>query len=221
MIKIKILYDNTSCRKDLTSDWGFSAYIEAGGRHILFDTGSDGHILMGNMRRMQVEPSVIDMVFISHNHFDHIGGLASFLHDNPDVDVYVPESLRGVKRARNIVHVSAPLRISETLFSTGELPGNEQALIIASPEGSVVIVGCSHPGLERIKEAASRNGKIHMILGGLHEFHQYDLLEDVDLVCPTHCTRFIKGIAEHFPEKYIPGGAGRCVTIPYKPDAAL
>ncbi|MBN2780743.1 MAG: MBL fold metallo-hydrolase [Candidatus Marinimicrobia bacterium] len=219
-MRLSIIYDNTSSRKDLTPDWGFAAYIEAGGRHILFDTGSDGHILLENMRRMQIDPAEVDMVFISHSHFDHIGGLAAFLHENPDVDVYVPESLRGVKRAKNVIHVSAPLRISDTLFSTGELPGNEQSLIITSPEGSVVVVGCSHPGVERIKEAAGRNGKIHLLFGGLHDFSRYEILEDIDLVCPTHCTRFIKGISEHFPEKYIRGGVGRSLTIPYREESA-
>lgn len=213
MLKISIVYDNTIHQKNLTADWGFAAYIETDERHILFDTGSDGHILLENMKRMGLDPEAVDTVFVSHNHFDHIGGLAAFLRENPDVDVYLPESLRGVRRAKNVIHVSKPIAITNTLYSTGELIGGEQSLIIKTPQGLVVIAGCSHPGLNNIMKAAGRYGKIHMILGGFHDFDQFDILEDVDLVCPTHCTRYITKISERFPEKFIQGGAGRCVEI--------
>ncbi|MEA2077500.1 MAG: MBL fold metallo-hydrolase [Candidatus Marinimicrobia bacterium] len=213
MFKISIVYDNTAYEKTLIPDWGFAAYIETDDKHILFDAGSDGDILLKNMRQMGLDPKKIDTVFISHNHFDHIGGLAAFLHENPNVDVYIPKSLRGVRRAKHVVHVSDPISISDTLFSTGELNGIEQSLIIKTPQGLVVVVGCSHPGLENIIMNANVHGKTHLLLGGFHDFDQFDILENVDLVCPTHCTRYIKKISERYPEKYIRGGAGRCVEI--------
>ena len=216
MLKISLVYDNTLYKKNLIADWGFAAYIETDEKTILFDAGSDGHILLENMKNMGLDPKAVDTVFVSHNHFDHIGGLAAFLHKNPDVDIYVPESLRGVRRARNIVHVNEPIAITNMLYSSGELKGIEQSLIIKTPQGLVVIAGCSHPGLDYIMKVASKYGKIYMILGGFHGFDQFDILENVDLVCPTHCTRHITKISERFPEKYIQGGAGRCIEIPYK-----
>ena len=216
MLKISIVYDNTIHQKDLTADWGFAVYIETDEKHILFDTGSDGDILLENMKRMGLDPKAVDTIFISHNHFDHVGGLAEFLRENPDVDVYVPESLRGVRRAKNVIHVCESIAITDSLISTGELSKIEQSLIIKTPQGLVVIAGCSHPGLDNIMKAAGKYGKIHMILGGFHGFDQFDILNDVDLVCPTHCTRYITQIFERFPEKYIQGGAGRCIEIPYK-----
>ncbi|MEA3392130.1 MAG: MBL fold metallo-hydrolase [Candidatus Marinimicrobia bacterium] len=216
MLKISLVYDNTLYKKNLIADWGFAAYIETDEKTILFDAGSDGHILLENMKSMELDPKAVDTVFVSHNHFDHIGGLAAFLHENPDVDIYVPESLRGVRRARNVVHVNEPIAITNMLYSSGELKGIEQSLVIKTPQGLVVIAGCSHPGLDYIMKAAGKYGKIHMILGGFHGFDQFDILENVDLVCPTHCTRYITKIAERFPEKYIQGGAGRCIEIPYK-----
>jgi len=216
MLKISIVYDNTIHQKNLTSDWGFAAYIETDERHILFDTGSDGHVLLENMKRMDLDPKAVDTVFVSHNHFDHIGGLATFLRENPDVDVYLPESLRGVRHAKNVIHVNKPLAISTTLYSTGELKGIEQSLIIKTPQGLVLIAGCSHPGLDNIINAADKHGKIHMIIGGFHDFDQFDILQDIDYVCPTHCTRHIKKISERFPEKFIQGGVGRCIEVPFK-----
>ncbi|MDO9548529.1 MAG: MBL fold metallo-hydrolase [Candidatus Marinimicrobia bacterium] len=106
---IKIVYDNTSIRDDLQSDWGFAAVIEVESNRILFDAGADGDILLNNMQKMNLDPTSIDTVFISHHHFDHTGGLAAFLAKNNKVTLYVPESLRGVRNAAEVVHVSKPI----------------------------------------------------------------------------------------------------------------
>ncbi|BFN37565.1 MBL fold metallo-hydrolase [Fidelibacter multiformis] len=213
-VKIHIIYDNTSCRKDLIADWGFAAYVETDNRHILFDTGSDGRILLGNMSLMSIDPKQIDTVFISHHHFDHTGGLAAFLHENSDVQVIVPKSLRGVRRAREVIHVESEYTVDRGIFSTGELMDIEQSLVIETPAGLVVVVGCSHPGLERIISAAEFHGRIHALVGGFHGFSQYEILKDIDYVCPTHCTQHIKDIAFRYPTKYIHGGAGTQLTFP-------
>jgi len=81
-MKITIIYDNTSIRNDLQPDWGFSAVVEFKERKILFDAGASGTILLSNMQKLGISPKEIQDVFISHNHFDHIGGLSSFIEQN-------------------------------------------------------------------------------------------------------------------------------------------
>jgi 7,8-dihydropterin-6-yl-methyl-4-(beta-D-ribofuranosyl)aminobenzene 5'-phosphate synthase len=60
------------------------------------------------------------------------------------------------------------------LFSTrSEIPGtremNEISLVIQTPRGGVVIVGCSHPGIEKIVETAAQiNPQIYAVFGGFH-----------------------------------------------------
>ena len=60
------------------------------------------------------------------------------------------------------------------LFSTrSEIPGtremNEISLVIQTPKGGVVIVGCSHPGIEKIVETAAQiNPQIYAVFGGFH-----------------------------------------------------
>src|SRR5258708_20014999 len=45
----------------------------------------------------------------------------------------------------------------------------ELSLAINTPDGLVLVVGCSHPGIEKIVEAAAAiNPKIHLIAGGFH-----------------------------------------------------
>ena len=61
-----------------------------------------------------------------------------------------------------------------TVFSTGsETQGtremNEVSLLAKTPKGSVLFVGCSHPGIEKIVEEANKiNPKIYSIFGGYH-----------------------------------------------------
>ncbi|WP_319643519.1 MBL fold metallo-hydrolase [Methanovulcanius yangii] len=82
-MKITIIYDNTAFRKDLRADWGFSALVEVeNAPKILFDTGADWSILLGNMEKMEIDPASIDEVFISHAHHDHTGGISALIDIN-------------------------------------------------------------------------------------------------------------------------------------------
>ena len=143
-MKATIVYDNTCTREDLIANWGFACHIEMSGKKILFDAGADGEILLHNLRQLEIDPGEIDEVFISHNHFDHIGGLATVLNKNNQVKIYLPPSLRGVRNAREVVYVQEPTRLDENMFSSGELAGIEQSLAIETAKGLVLFLGCCY-----------------------------------------------------------------------------
>lgn len=212
-MRITILYDNTAFREDLQPDWGFSCLVELADRTILFDTGGDGSILMDNMNKLDIDPSTVDDVFISHAHFDHTGGLSVFLNKNNDVNVYLPVSFRGVRNAREITYLDEPSRLHENVFSTGELDHIEQSMAVKTDKGLILVVGCSHPRMSHILDAASRFGKVSGIIGGLHGFDDYELFRDLAMICPTHCTVHIAEIKSRYPDKYVQGGAGRVIDL--------
>jgi len=212
-MKITILYDNTVFLSGLKPDWGFSCLVEIYNRSILFDTGSNGSILLGNMKKLDIDPLSIDEVFISHPHFDHVGGLSAFLNENNNVKIYVPISLRGIRNAKEIIYVDEPMKLHKNIFSTGELDHIEQSMVVKTDKGLVLIAGCSHPKMESILKAASQFGKIYAIIGGLHGFNELELFKDLGVICPTHCTRHIAEIKSLYPEKYIEGGAGKIIEI--------
>ncbi|MFC2119563.1 MBL fold metallo-hydrolase [Bacteroidota bacterium] len=212
-MKTTILYDNTVFQAGLKSDWGFSCLVEAHDRTILFDTGSNGSILLENMNKLDIYTSSIDEVFISHAHFDHIGGLSAFLNENNKVKIYVPLSLTGIRGVKEIIYVDKPIMLHENIFSTGELDHIEQSMVIKTDKGLILVVGCSHPKMEDILKAAEQFGKVYAIIGGLHGFKKFELFKDLGVICPTHCTQHIAEIKSLYPTKYIEGGAGKIIEI--------
>ncbi|MBN2186221.1 MAG: MBL fold metallo-hydrolase [Dehalococcoidia bacterium] len=212
-MKVTIIYDNTAFRKDLQSDWGFSALVEVENiPKILFDTGTDGRILLGNMEKLEIDPAPIEEVFISHSHFDHTGGIPKFLKVNQKAKFYVPPSFPGPSN-REVISLTKANEIHENVFSTGELDGIEQSMGIITDKGIVLIVGCSHPYMRHILDAARQFGKIYGIIGGLHGFSEFELFKDLELICPTHCTQYKAELKRLYPQKYIEGGAGRIIEI--------
>ncbi len=211
-MRLTIVFDNTACHKSLTAGWGFSCLVEAAGKTILFDTGSKAAILADNMKKLRVDPFQIDAVFISHDHWDHTGGLSA-LPGIEKLPVYVPASYSSSAETPGMISISEPVEIFKNIFSTGELKHTEQSMVIRLKSEAVVIAGCSHPGVGEIMNAASVFGKVTTIIGGLHGFAEFDKIEHLKRICPTHCTRYIERIAGEYPQKYIPGGAGRIITL--------
>ncbi len=205
-MKLTVIYDNDTTSDELKPDWGFSCLVEADQFRLLFDTGAHGNILMGNMRVLNIDPGTVDAVFISHDHWDHTGGLEALLEVNPHLgsNTYLPEFSKD------------PVEIKDGLITTGALGGgvkDEQSLIIRTEKGPVVLVGCSHPGLGRIIEVASGSGDIRVVMGGFHGFDDLDVLENIPLILPCHCTRHRDRIHERFPGTSRRCGAGTVVEI--------
>ena len=78
-LKITVVYNNYPYKEDLETGWGFSCLVEGADKTILFDTGGDGAVLLGNMDKLRIDPAVVDVVVLSHIHGDHTGGLEDFL----------------------------------------------------------------------------------------------------------------------------------------------
>lgn len=85
---IKTLVENTSLEDTFHNEHGLSLYIEAVGHKILFDLGQ-GDLFLENAKKMDVDIEDIDIVIISHGHFDHGGGLGAFLSANTKAKIYL------------------------------------------------------------------------------------------------------------------------------------
>ena len=91
-VTLTVIYDNVSYDPRLVTSWGFAALVETSAGAVLFDTGGDGQILLGNMARLGIDPQRIDAVVLSHAHGDHIGGLDALLAAGAAPRIYVPSA---------------------------------------------------------------------------------------------------------------------------------
>ena len=219
MFRLTLVYDNKAIQ-GFTGSWGFAVLIQTNYETLLFDTGWDGPLLLENLKKLKIEPAGIRKLILSHQHWDHIGGLPEILQANPGLEVYVPASFsenlkREIKKRATLIEIKEPAKISQGIMSTGEL-GNkvkEQALALDTGDGCYVLTGCAHPGLAAILNSASRYGRIKGILGGLHDSEEFERLRGMRVIAAGHCTAHIERIKELFPKEFIEIEVGLCLDL--------
>ncbi len=289
------LYDAFSKDSSLIKDFGFSCITKYKGKTILFDSGSNADIFKTNTSKLKIDPAKIDMVVISHGHFDHLNGLDYLLKVNPNVKIYFPNDIYwgapvpfDATGQEAQVKDSLPIYMQyfnggntkftinqsgrfwnaniEFIKSSKEImpglqlittssqyigyfscyPGKsfiqnqseqnndackntnlpELSLSMKTPNGQVLIVGCSHSGIENIvkQTLAVTKDKIELIFGGFHllPFNRQQTTSlvnqlknelKVHKVAPAHCTGHLafKLLKEAYTQDYIYAGLGETV----------
>lgn len=234
MITITIVFDNYPYKEGMQTAWGFSAFVTYKDQNVLFDTGGSGLTLLENMSEMNINPAEVQNVVLSHKHNDHTAGLQALLSAGADPKIYLPPSFSSsfknqFSQQAEVIEVVPGMLIAERISTLGEIQGSppEQALVIDTPRGLVVITGCAHPGVEKMVLEAKRQFKeeIYLVMGGFHlgssssyqvkqiikEFQRIGVVH----VAPCHCTgdRAINQFREAFGENFISVGAGAVIEI--------
>ncbi|MEJ1222754.1 MBL fold metallo-hydrolase [Sediminicola sp. 1XM1-17] len=290
------LYDAFGKNPTLTKDFGFSCITRYGGKTILFDSGSNADIFKSNTTNLGINLAQVDIVVVSHGHFDHLNGLDYLLHVNPKVKIYFPfdifwgapvpfdatgqepsvtdslprhmqyfdgestkftvaqsgrfwnadiafvKSTQEILPGLTLVATTSPYMgyfscypgksFVEGQFDTHKddckqtgLP--ELSLSMSTDKGEVLLVGCSHSGVEHIIAETKKqtNNKIDLVYGGFHllpfDRMQTTLLVDkikdelqVRRVAPAHCTGHLafKILEEHYGADYIYAGLGETIS---------
>ena len=219
MFRLTVLYDNVA-NTDFVGSWGFAVLVETNHETLLFDTGWDGTLLLKHIKKLNIDPKCIKKLIISHQHWDHIGGLPEILQANPELKVYVPMSFSNnlkteIKKRAILIEVKESIEISQSVRSTGELGDKikEQALILDTGNGCYVLTGCSHPGLAMIMDKALVYGNIKGILGGLHDSKEFERLKGLKIIAVGHCTAHKEKIKEIFPLEFIEVKVGLCLDL--------
>jgi 7,8-dihydropterin-6-yl-methyl-4-(beta-D-ribofuranosyl)aminobenzene 5'-phosphate synthase len=234
-ITITVLYDNASKTEGLKPAWGFSCLVRTSNADILFDCGGDGNVLLSNMKKLQVDPDSIQTVVLSHEHWDHVGGLAAVLENRGDVQVFMlhsfPDRLKSDVRSHgaDIVEVTDSRQIARGVYSTGEMGDaiKEQSLIIRAPDGLIIVTGCAHPGIVDIvtKAVDLFGGPVRCVLGGFHLLRASktrirSIVQDfrdsgVRYVAPCHCSgeSAIALLKAEFGKNFIEVGVGSVIRL--------
>lgn len=231
---LTVIYDNNLSDPRFRTAWGFACWVETADGVVLFDTGGDGPTLLNNLAAGGMDPRAVDAVVLSHAHGDHTGGLMGLLDAGARPTVYVPASFSSVfkesVRARTaLVEVTGPTEILPGVHTTGEVGSGigEQALVVETAEGLVVVTGCAHPGvLEMVRRARQvGRGEVALVVGGFHlsgadreriaEVIRGLQALGVRRVAPCHCTGDLarRMFAEAFGDNFLPAGAGWSITL--------
>lgn len=213
-------------------EWGYAALVEADGHALLFDTGERSDTVLKNAAEMGIDLSTVETVLLSHNHFDHTGGLTTLRREmkekNPAAlstthvgeGIFLPrvqdsdavakkmsiprELLVSAVDVRDryeelggqfVIHAE-PTELFPGVWITGPIPRihpeknwtplstietpeglieddipEDQALVVVTSKGLVVVAGCGHAGIVNTLEYArdlTGVDHVHAIIGGLH-----------------------------------------------------
>lgn len=175
----------------LKTEMGVSYLVKTDSATILFDLGHNAEEeapspLEHNMEQLGIGLENIDMVFLSHNHFDHVGGQkwvdeGSFSLGNEQADLAGKEIYTPVPKTypgTSPVHTPEPRVLAPGVATTGTIPRkliigriNEQSLAVhVAEKGLVLIVGCGHQTVPRLLERTEAvfDIPVYGIIGDLH-----------------------------------------------------
>lgn len=175
----------------LIGESGVSYLIKTDEATILFDLGlnekdENPSPLLKNMNRLGIKLEDIDIIVISHNHSDHVGGgkwaenntftLTNYQPHLKQISVYTPEEM--TYPGLNPTYTPLPTKIAKGIATIGVIHNpifltdiEEQALAInVENKGIVIITGCGHQSIEKILHRTDLlfDEPIYAVLGGFH-----------------------------------------------------
>lgn len=188
------LYEEAAVSPAYQSGHGVAYLIHTDSGTILMDIGNNLEQitpapLLANMQQAGSAPETAGILFISHNHPDHVGGLHETGYRSADGEPLLQVSAAYAPQALTIAGSVAqaaeePQVIAPGIATLGRMPfvqdfpfwlwqplGYEQVLAVnVAGQGIVLVTGCGHPTLERIVAQAEAlfDEPIVGIVGGLH-----------------------------------------------------
>lgn len=116
-MRITTLIENNGIedRDDLVAEFGLSLHVDTGVSQVLFDTGSTG-AFADNAHALGIDLGAVDVAVLSHQHFDHGGGLERFFDINRQAKVYLRQSDVANRYFKGLTKEPHPVGIDPSLF---------------------------------------------------------------------------------------------------------
>ena len=160
-------------------EWGYSALVEVDGKKILFDTGARPETVLQNANEMGIDLSDVEDVFLSHNHWDHTGGLLTL---RKELKKSNPNALKRVHVGAGIF--SKRVNSDNTLLATKEALESDNVEFLIYSEQHELFPGVWITGpVKRVHDERnwSGNGQIETTNGIVED----NIPEDQSLVIDT------------------------------------
>jgi 7,8-dihydropterin-6-yl-methyl-4-(beta-D-ribofuranosyl)aminobenzene 5'-phosphate synthase len=160
-MKLTIIVDNEPAN-GFKNDWGWSALLETNGKKILFDADTDPGVLEFNLKVLKIDPKTFDVLVLSHHHYDHYGGFSYIGKVVQTKKIYVPPGDTSYLRDWGLEPyvVKKTIWLTDRVFIVPPLYSSYASLYelalgaLVTENEPLVIVGCSHPGVDSLVEKA-------------------------------------------------------------------
>jgi 7,8-dihydropterin-6-yl-methyl-4-(beta-D-ribofuranosyl)aminobenzene 5'-phosphate synthase len=168
--------------------WGLVTLIEFDGKHILFDTGGDRDILKNNMQILGIDPKSLDLIVISHEHWEMLDGVPYLLENNPQLPIYTTDvvvremgqtelfqqrnwsdNLKGVNETLKLTPNIILMKLKSRPRHGGPFGIEEVHIVLKTKQGLVILQGCGHPEIVNIMERSRQQTgekRVYLISGG-------------------------------------------------------
>ncbi len=127
-MKISTLVENTSLSSEFKNVHGLSFYIETENHKILLDLGPNDFFIH-NAEKLNIDIAKVDTVIISHGHFDHGGGLGTFLQKNKTAKIFIHKTAFEDYRIKVLVF-SKYIGIDSSLKEYGQIVSTDDEYVI-------------------------------------------------------------------------------------------
>ena len=123
--QLKVTILSTMVADQGIGEWGFAALIESDGHRLLVDTGSRPETVLTNVRDLKIDLSDVKEVVLTHNHWDHVGGLLTlrreFMKKNPEAlsIVHVGKGIFWSRPGKDGTERNASLKLRKEFEATG------------------------------------------------------------------------------------------------------
>lgn len=179
-----VLVTNCAGRKGLLAEHGLSLFIRHKSGDILMDTGA-GPLFLDNASFMNLQVEKIDFALLSHEHYDHAGGIPALSRmfsmismscplyhpddfDRPQIPAIAFKSVNESTSLKENIHLVATAGTCKDGEDIKDI--RELSLVI----DDTLFIGCCHSGFETVLKEAHKFSNIKMIVGGFHNYMQND-----------------------------------------------
>ncbi len=186
---------------------GNGLVVEAGASRILLDCGFSIAETVRRLARLNLEPSALNAVLVTHEHDDHVGGVARFARKF-GIPVYLSHGTHMAASARDRVFGEVVIIDSHTPFAVGDIEILPYPVPHDAREPTQFVFGDGVSRLGVLTDAGSSTSHIEHMLSGLDALviecnHDLDML--TGSAYPEHLKRRISGRLGHLDNQQAAG----------------
>jgi 7,8-dihydropterin-6-yl-methyl-4-(beta-D-ribofuranosyl)aminobenzene 5'-phosphate synthase len=148
-MNIYCLIEDHQLNPDFGAEHGVSFYVETKNHKVLFDVGQSS-LFLSNAKRFKLDLSLVDIVVISHGHYDHGGGLEDFIRINQKAKIYIQKDafndFYSMRKENEYTYIglSKDLDMSRFVLLDGDYKIDEELSIINHIDGDMYFPNSNH-----------------------------------------------------------------------------